>query len=125
MEPSEKRSIADKLCSVPFRDPFWSVFFLLYSVLNYSSHFPSSQGTVCLDIEYVPPGGRDRENEEQVGGDETDGDEDHDDEENQEDEDEHDHDKGDEKRSIRVKNRMPRTRIARKWSDKIKDFQVM
>lgn len=107
------------LCAVPFRP----VLYLLYSVLNYPSHFPLSQGTVCLDIKYVPPGGGDRKNEEQIDGDEADGDEDHDDDENQEDGDEHDRDEGEEKRIPKVR-RIPRRRIARKWSDKIKDFQV-
>lgn len=105
------------LCVVPS----CSVLYLLYSVLNYPLYFPLSQGKICLDIKFVPPGGGDRKIGEQIDGDEIDGDED----ENQEDEDEHDHDKGEEKRSTKVKKRIPRTRVARKWSDKIKDFQVM
>ena len=91
----------------------------------YILYFPSSQGTVCLDIEYVPPDGRDGQSEQQGDGDETDEDEDHDEDEDQEDKDEHDHDKGKETRRKKGKKRMPRRRIARKWSDKIKDFQVM
>lgn len=104
------------------RKPFYSSV-LFCSV--YILHFPSSQGTVCLDIEYVPPGGRDGQSEQQGDGDETDEDEDHDEDEDQEDKDEHDHDKGKETRRKKGKKRMPRRRIARKWSDKIKDFQVM
>jgi len=95
-----------------------------YYELEDGKHRPTI-GTVCLDIEYVPPGGRDGKNEDQIDGDETDGDEDHDDDESQDDEDEHDHNRGEEKRSKKVKKRTPRRRIARKWSDKIKDFQVM
>ena len=82
------------------------------------SHFLSSQATVCL--EYVPPGGGNGKSDEQIDGDEVeDGVEDH------EDEDEHDYVKGVEKRSKKVEKRIPGRQIARKWSDKIKDFQVM
>lgn len=90
-----------------------------YYELKDGKHHPT-KGKICLDIKFVPSGGGDRKIGEQIDGDEIDGDED----ENQEDEDEHDHDKGEEKRSTKVKKRIPRTRVARKWSDKIKDFQI-
>ena len=116
MKRSEERAIASRLCSVSF---LCCVLYLLYS------YFPSSQGKVCLDIKYVPLGGGDRKSEGQIDGDEIDGGKDDDDDEDQEDEDEHDRDKGEGKRRTKVKKRMPRRPIARKWSDKIKDFQVM
>lgn len=77
------------------------------------------QGTICLDIAYVPPGGdrTDGKNKDEIDNKEDDGDEDHDKDDES--------DESDEKHTGQVNKKSSRRRLARKWSDKTKDFQVI
>ncbi len=83
------------------------------------SHFFNLQGTICLDIAYVPPGGdrTDGKYKDETDNQEEDGDEDHDKDD--------DDDESDEKHTGQVTKKSSRRRLARKWSDKTKDFQVI
>ena len=83
------------------------------------------QGTISLHITYVPPGGvvdkKDGKSEEPIDSQEDDEDEDHDDDDDGH-EDDHDMSKKEGKRRGKISSRR---RLTRKWSDKIKDFQVI
>ncbi|KAJ7336515.1 hypothetical protein OS493_011725 [Desmophyllum pertusum] len=88
--------------------------------LEDGKHRPT-MGTISLDIEYVPPGGsvdrKDGKNEEERDSQESDEDEYHD-----KDEDDESKEQGKGKRKVEKKR--TRRRLARKWSDKTKDFQI-
>ncbi|KAL9983680.1 hypothetical protein ACROYT_G005896 [Oculina patagonica] len=77
-----------------------------------------TMGTICLDIAYVPPGGdrTDGKNKDEIDNQEEDGNEDHDKDD--------DDDERDEKHTGQVTKKSSGRRLARKWSDKTKDFQI-